>query len=125
MKSICFATVALLLSYSNIFSQDLFTINKGQFVEQVYGSKLLEEGKDIIDFKNNHLMAGWIELELEQETTSIDASLWFISNLAEELLHQTYGQIEYAEIGEGVATDGEFIYLAIRQTQESTMVSIP
>lgn len=121
MKSIFFATVALLLSYSNIFAQDLFTIEKGQFVEQVYGSKLLEEGKDIIDFNNNHLMAGWIELEFEEETTSIDASLWFISNLGEELLHQSYGQIEYAEIGEGAATDGEFIYLAIRQTQESTM----
>ncbi len=121
MKSICFATVAMLLSFSNIFAQDLFAIEKGQFVEQVYGSTLLEEGRDIIDFNNNHLMAGWIELEFEEETTSIDASLWFISNRAEELLHQSYGQIDYAEIGEGAATDGEFIYLAIRQTQESTM----
>lgn len=121
MKSICFAAVAVLLSYSNIFAQDLFAIEKGQFIEQVYGSKLLEEGKDIIDFNNNHLMAGWIELQFEEETTSIDASLWLISNRAEELLQQSYGQIEYAEIGEGTATDGEFIYLAIRQTQESTM----
>lgn len=121
MKSICFATVALLLSYSNIFAQDLYAIDKGQFVEQVYGSTLLEEGKDIIDYNNNHLMAGWIELEFEEETTSIDASLWFISNRGEELLHRSYGQIEFAEIGEGSATDDEFIYLAIRQTQESTM----
>ena len=94
MKSIYFAAVVWLLSYSNTIAQDLFAIEKGQFVEQVYGSTLLEEARDIIDYNANHLVTGWIENQLEEETSSIDASFWYISSVGELLLHESYGSIE-------------------------------
>ena len=116
MKRICFAVVTLLLCQSALFSQDLFRVEKGQFVEQVYGGSLLEEGKDIIDYNSDHLMTGWIENQYEEETTSIDAAFWYISNVGEEILHTSYGSIEYAEIGEALATNNDLIYLALRKT---------
>jgi len=45
--------LVILFLFANYSSaQDLFHIDKGQFVEQVYGSSLLEEGKDMIDYNN-------------------------------------------------------------------------
>ena len=121
MKKICFAAVVFLLYQSTLFSQDLFRIEKGQFVEQVYGGSLLEEGKDIIDYNSDHLMAGWVENQFEEETTSIDAAFWYISNVGEEILHTSYGSIEYAEIGEALTTNNDYIYLAIRKTSSTSM----
>lgn len=109
----------LFANYSN--AQELFHIDKGQFIEQVYGGSLLEEGKDMIDYNNNLVMAGWIEQQYEEETTSVDASLWLISNIGEQLLHKSYGHLEFAEIAEAATTNNDYIYLAIRETQNSSM----
>lgn len=66
-------------------------------------------------------MAGWIEQQYEEETTSVDASLWLISNIREQLLHKSYGHLEFAEIAEAATTNNDYIYLAIRETQNSSM----
>lgn len=59
MKKIYLNLLVILFLFANYSNaQELFHIDKGQFVEQVYGGSLLEEGKDMIDYNNNLLMAG-------------------------------------------------------------------
>jgi hypothetical protein len=57
-----FLALSLLLAFlADIKAQKLFTIDKGQNLESVYGGANLEESRDIIDYKEGFLMSGWTE----------------------------------------------------------------
>jgi hypothetical protein len=117
-----FLALSLLLAFlADIKAQKLFTIDKGQNLESVYGGANLEESRDIIDYKEGFLMSGWTESDQGQGSLSVDASLWFLNHAGSELNFQTYGSADFAEIGEGLAFSNDLIYLAYRKTGESSM----
>jgi hypothetical protein len=112
-----FLVSSLVLAFlADIKAQKLFTIEKGQNLESVYGGSHLEESRDVIDYKGGFLMSGWSEREQSQSSLSVDASLWFLNHAGSETNFQTYGSPEYAEIAEGIAFSNDLIYLAYRKT---------
>ncbi len=114
-----FLVLSLLFAFlAELRAQKLFTIDKGQNLESVYGGAGLEESLDIIDYQEGFIMVGWKENTTKSKSLSVDASLWILNHAGSEIVSKTYGSANYVEIGEGLATDDHHIFLAYRKTTE-------
>ncbi|PTM02601.1 MAG: hypothetical protein DA405_12760, partial [Bacteroidetes bacterium] len=123
MKKLFLVFSLLFAFHAELRAQKLFNVNKGQNLESVYGGVGLEESRDIIDFQSGFIMVGWQETAHNNRPLSVDASLWILNHAGSAIVSKTYGSEHYAEIGEGLATAKDQIFLAYRKTTEENRLA--
>lgn len=123
MKKLFLVLSLLIAVHAELRAQKLFNVNKGQNLESVYGGVGLEESRDIIDYQEGFIMAGWQEVSNNNKPLSVDASLWILNHAGSAIVSKTYGSPHYAEIGEGLARAKDQIFLAYRKTTEENSLA--